>query len=83
LKDNHLFNGGCGKAEGQKLCWNWDWPDRRKYLNSRCKECQADTVFMFFIVALMLASCIMTFLRMKRGAVGGEKPFSLGHLSTR
>ncbi|KAJ4286715.1 hypothetical protein N0V90_012967 [Kalmusia sp. IMI 367209] len=67
LLDNHLFSGGCGKgANGQRLCYN-ELEGREGKVNERCKECQADTVFMFFIVAILLASSVMTFLRTRKG----------------
>ncbi|KAF1974258.1 hypothetical protein BU23DRAFT_531733 [Bimuria novae-zelandiae CBS 107.79] len=66
LAYNHLFNGGTWKSGKQEFCWNCSL-DRYDQLNARCKECQADTVFMFFIVILLLVSLTMTFLRTKKG----------------
>ncbi|PVI06030.1 hypothetical protein DM02DRAFT_610357 [Periconia macrospinosa] len=67
LFENDLFNGGCeGKGDNRK-CWNGFGHGREKYLNSRCKESQATSVFMFFVVGLMFASMTMTFLRSKKG----------------
>ncbi|KAK3217433.1 hypothetical protein GRF29_1g3057418 [Pseudopithomyces chartarum] len=66
LLKNHLFTGGCAKTDdGVEICYNW-LPGRENQLNARCMMCQADTVFMFFIVAVLLASGTMSFLRMKR-----------------
>ncbi|KAF9735401.1 hypothetical protein PMIN06_002613 [Paraphaeosphaeria minitans] len=70
LYHNHLFNGGCykelKKIEGESQCWNGQ-AGRQGQLNARCKEAQADTVFLFFTVAVVLMSATMTFLRQKKG----------------
>lgn len=66
LFKNHLFNGGCyGKVDGEEVCWNGR--DRLSHLNERCKEAQADTVFLWFTAAVLLVAVTMTFLRTKRG----------------
>lgn len=66
LKDNDLFNGGKFTSDKKTIYWNWI-EGREKYLNSRCKESQADSVFMFFAFAALLACATMTYLRMKKG----------------
>ncbi|KAF2440785.1 hypothetical protein P171DRAFT_395514 [Karstenula rhodostoma CBS 690.94] len=70
LYHNHLFNGGCykdlPKVADELQCWN-GFDGREGQLNARCKEAQADTVFLFFTVAILLVSATMTFLRTKKG----------------
>ncbi|KAF2691648.1 hypothetical protein K458DRAFT_285832, partial [Lentithecium fluviatile CBS 122367] len=70
LYDNDLFNGGCHRiktTDGGDVTVCSNDGGRAKYLNSRCKETQADSVFMFFTVAILLARATMTYLRMKKG----------------
>jgi hypothetical protein len=71
LYKNHLFNGGCRKDveldNGSKMDVCWNSGDRTDQLNVRCKEAQADTVFLFFTVAILLVSATMVFLRTKKG----------------
>lgn len=70
LYHNHLFNGGCykdlGKVDGEQVCWN-GINDRQGQLTARCKEAQADTVFLFLTVAILLGSAAMSFMRAKKG----------------
>jgi hypothetical protein len=41
-------------------------PGRKGAINQRCQQSQADAVFMFFTVVVLLISLVLTFLRMKR-----------------
>lgn len=70
LAKNHLFNGGCTSKlkfdDGTDFCWNLQ-ESRLSQLNARCKEAQADAVFLFLTVVILLVSGTMTFLRAKKG----------------
>lgn len=57
---NDMLNGGC---IGER-CY---WYDNVNKILSHCRESQADTVFMFLTVAVLAASALLTFLRMRKG----------------
>ncbi|KAH7402762.1 marvel domain-containing protein [Pyrenochaeta sp. MPI-SDFR-AT-0127] len=61
LVRNDMLNGGCIDKE---TCYWFSDPDK---IVSHCRESQADFVFMFLIAALLAASALLTFLRMRKG----------------
>ncbi|KAF2795697.1 hypothetical protein K505DRAFT_348446 [Melanomma pulvis-pyrius CBS 109.77] len=64
LNPINLLNGGCDTQDGITLCW-WQIANPKK-LNSHCRESQADSVFMFLTVIILIACLTMTFLHQKR-----------------
>ncbi|KAF2642985.1 hypothetical protein P280DRAFT_241617 [Massarina eburnea CBS 473.64] len=65
LVTNNLFNGGCIEdATNGTRCWN-ELENRIHYLNSRCQECQADSVFFFLTAVLLLVSPSLNYLSMR------------------
>ena len=65
LLENDLFNGGCREADdGTTYCYN-ESSARWKCLNSRCRECTANSVFMFLTFGILVASAAMTYRRAK------------------
>jgi hypothetical protein len=58
-----ILNGGCADEE----CANVLVPDGGNNLNKRCEQSQTDSVFMFLTVAVLLATLVLAFMRMKRG----------------
>lgn len=60
---NDLLNGGCIKNVG---CY-WILKRDVGQLLSSCRSSQADTVFMFLTIAVLFASALLTFLRMRKG----------------
>ncbi|KAF2709618.1 hypothetical protein K504DRAFT_455315 [Pleomassaria siparia CBS 279.74] len=65
MRLNDLLSGGCGRTGGVYQCWYWDSLQPGK-LNSRCQVSQADSVFMFLTVVILIATLTMTFLHLKR-----------------
>ena len=41
-------------------------PGRKGAINQRCQQSQADAVFMFLTVVVLLISLVLTYLRMKK-----------------
>lgn len=60
---NDMLNGGCLKNQG---CY-WVLKQDANQILSNCRSSQADTVFMFLTVAVLFASALLTFLRMRKG----------------
>ncbi|CAI6338750.1 unnamed protein product [Periconia digitata] len=67
LQENDLLNGGCIKVGKDIACLNMVEESRRSRLNGRCKQSQADAAFMFILVAALVGSATLAFLRLKRG----------------
>jgi hypothetical protein len=65
LGHNSLISGGCAKFEKETYCLYYDNGFFGK-IQSRCRENQADTVFMFLTAVIVIACLTMTFLHLKR-----------------
>ena len=61
-----ILNGGCGEDAGVKGCWYVNYETQRSKLNTRCKQSQADSVFMFLTVVVLFVVLALTYLRIKR-----------------
>jgi hypothetical protein len=64
LNNINLLNGGCETQKKLTLCWWEVWDPNKLY--SHCRQSQADAVFMFLTVVVLLACLAMTFLHNKR-----------------
>lgn len=61
MHSNPLLNGGCVDIKGAPFCGYDDGT-----LNTRCKQNQADSAFMFLTVVILIAAVTMTLLHLKR-----------------
>ena len=57
-----ILNGGCSDNHCYHVIL-----DNGKHLNIRCKQSQADSVFMFLTGLVLFAVLALTYRRMKRG----------------
>lgn len=62
---NELLNGGCVRAKNVPICGYGGKDDKDKLL-SRCKMNQADSVFMFLSLVVIVAAAVLSFLRVGR-----------------
>ncbi|KAF2867891.1 marvel domain-containing protein [Massariosphaeria phaeospora] len=72
MKNNSLLNGGCYEEKNQVYCRNTVIL-RGEVLNSRCKENQANSAFMFLTLIVLLAAATVTFLNMKHTVKLGRR----------
>jgi hypothetical protein len=62
-----IVNGGCGPiATNPCMCGVLDLTDNHFLINTRCKQSQSDSVFMFIIVILGFATMALAYLRTKK-----------------
>lgn len=57
-----ILNGGCNDV----ACY-YVLVDDGKQLNTRCKQSQVDSVFMFLTAVVLLLVLLLTYRRMRRG----------------
>lgn len=57
-----ILNGGCDDVTCYLVV-----VDGGKQLNTRCKQSQADSVFMFLTVVVLFVVLLLTYRRMRRG----------------
>lgn len=60
LIENDMLNGGCIR---KLQCF---WFDKPEQILSHCRSAQADAVFMFLTVVLLIVVGVLAFLRAKR-----------------
>ncbi|KAI4956076.1 hypothetical protein J4E91_000286 [Alternaria rosae] len=61
-----ILNGGCTEKNGVGICYYASWADQEAKLNTRCRQSQANSVFMFLTVVVLFAGLTLTYLRIKR-----------------
>jgi len=62
-----ILNGGCTKEKSRvNICYYTNYADQEAKLNTRCRQSQADSVFMFLTVIVLFAILTLTYLRIKR-----------------
>ncbi|KAF2747522.1 hypothetical protein M011DRAFT_423197, partial [Sporormia fimetaria CBS 119925] len=63
-----ILNGGCDKnLKDEEVCWYWhDSGANFAKMNTRCHQSKADFVFMFLVAAALIASALITYLRVRR-----------------
>jgi hypothetical protein len=65
MSDNELLNGGCAQAKNIRIC-GYAGEESKDKLLSRCKMNQADSVFMFLSIVVIIAAAVISFLRVGR-----------------
>lgn len=63
---NKLFSRGCWQDEWGYACSGWAH-QVAAYTSPRCKQCKADSVFMFFSSVLLIGGLVLGYLRMRKG----------------
>ena len=61
-----ILNGGCKNQDRSGMCYYASYNDQEAKLNTRCRQSQADSVFMFLTVIVLFAVLTLTCLRTKR-----------------
>ena len=69
LVANPMFNGGCRATDS---CWaGYQYHDNPQKMVSamvgHCRETQANTVFMFLTVGVLMGSAVLGFARARKG----------------